>query len=134
MADTVLLNTNLYALPLEQSSTTAAGVVTKVPMPLTVQLNVAASSPALAAHIGPSPDGTTQWLFFNAAVAESDSTNGGGGITLTVSDTANPNDTSDPVGSFSISGAPPTAGITNEPLAASLQVVGQQAIPTAPGP
>lgn len=131
MADTPLLNTNIYGLELFRTTTNAAGTPQSVPMPLTENVTASSSSASLAVRTGPDPSNTFLMVFLNATVAESDSTNGGGGIMITLSDADN--DTPDQIGPFSIVGAPPVVSITNAPLS-SLQVTGSQPVPTNTGP
>lgn len=132
MADTPLLNTNTYTLALMQTTTTAAGVATTIPMPVSETVTAASSSPSINVTVIPDATPQTTWLLaMNATVAESDLTNGGGGITITLTDSTG--DVSDVVGPLSVVGAPAVVSIANAPLS-SLTVSGTQAVPTAPGP
>jgi hypothetical protein len=131
MADFPLLNTNIYGGALMQTKTDASGTPTSVPMPLSETVVPVSSSASVNAVVAPSPDGASQWLYLNAAVALSDETNGGGGITVDLTDSSS--DVHDTVGPFSVVGAPVVTSITNAPLT-SFTITGTQAIPSAPGP
>lgn len=130
MADFPVVNTWILDIPLMQNTTDAAGVVTSIPMPATDVVTAVSSSPSMNAVIGPDAAGN-QMLSVNALVALSDSTNGGGGINITLTDSNG--DVSDVVGPFSIVGAPVVVSIANADLATALHTR-TQPIPTAPGP
>lgn len=132
MPDFPVVNTWILDIPLMQTTTDAAGTVTSIPMPTSVALAAASSSASMGAVIAPSPDGTTQWLSVNAMVALSDSTNGGGNITVDITDAAGA-EVHDTVGPFSIVGAPAVVSIAHADLATATHTR-SQSIPAAPGP
>jgi hypothetical protein len=130
MADFPVVNTWILDIPLMLNTTDAAGNVTSAPVPATDIVTASSSSASLNAVIGPDASGN-QMLSVNATVALSDSTNGGGGINVTLTDSNG--DVSDVVGPFSIVGAPSVVSIANADLASAAHTR-TQPVPTAPGP
>lgn len=131
MADFPILNTwAFYNIPLTLDGVDASGNPTSTPIPATDIVSAASSSASLAAVIRPDVAGNQQ-LSVTAMVALSDTTNGGGGIMVTLTDSNG--DTSAVVGPFSVVGAPLVFAIHSAALASGTPE-GTQAVPTASGP
>lgn len=131
MADFPILNTwQFYNVPLTLETTDAGGVTVDTPIPATDIVTAVSSNPGLLAVIRPDAAGNQQ-LSVTAAVALSDSTNGGGGIMVTLTDSNG--DVSAVVGPMSIVGAPVVFHIHSADLNAGTSE-GTQPVPTAPGP
>jgi hypothetical protein len=128
-----MTNDKLLFIPITLTTTAADGTVTTVPVPATDTFTVVSSNPAsLGASFGPNPDPAGpagNGAIGTPLVMESDSTNGGGGFTLTVTDSAGDIQFVSDLISISLVAVPNTiTGGTPVVTAAN------PTIPTAPGP
>lgn len=122
-------NTDVMHVPLTLTTTDAAGVKTTVPVPAGDVFTATSSSPSLGVAIANDASGN-QELVATPLVLQSDAGNGGGNITVTVTDSAG-----DTAGELTGANA---INIVLVPVVAAITLGAPtfttQAAPTAPGP
>lgn len=122
-------NTQVIHIPLTLTTTSAAGVTTVVPIPPGDVFTPVASSPSMAMSMGLDVNGN-QEVVVAPTVLESDAGNGGGNITITVTDSAGDiAATLTGTNAINITLVPPVPQIT-----LGTPTFTTQAAPTAPGP
>lgn len=119
-------NTQVIHIPLTLTTTSASGAVSTVPIPAGDVFTPTASSPSLAMSMGVDASGN-QEAIGSPVVLESDSGNGGGNITITITDSAG--DVAGTLTGINITLVPPVPQI-----ALGTPTFTTQAAPTAPGP
>jgi hypothetical protein len=122
-------NTQVFHIPLTLTTTDAAGVVTVIPVPAGDVFTPVSSSPSLSVTVAPDATGN-QELVGAPMVLESDAANGGGNITVTVTDSNN-----DVAGELTGANAINITLVPPVPkVALGVPTFTTQAAPTAPGP
>lgn len=129
MANTGIKFDQIGFVPLTLTTTDAAGVTTVVPTPPGDAFAVVSSSASLQMAIGQDPGGSgATGVILTPLVKLSDSTNAGGGITGSITDSNG--DHALQIGPYDITPEPVIPNITASPLT----FIANPTPPTAPGP